>query len=239
MNVNFQFLGVGSASQKSLGHASAVVEIAGKYLLIDCGPGTLQAFRDQYECLPDAVYITHCHLDHVGDFENLFISSWFSQPSKTIKIYVNSHIVPLLQMRVASYPEVLAEGGVNFWDAFRLIPILEKFYWQEVEFIAPEVRHHAPKSAFGLYLPDTFFYTGDTRPIPEVISQLCTKIIFHDCSVVGNPSHSGIDDLKREYETEILKKIVCYHYSSPEQRKVFENAGLRVAESGEVFSFHL
>ena len=33
-----------------------------------------------------------------------------------------------LHQRVGDYPNVLAEGGVNFWEAFRLIPVGERFW---------------------------------------------------------------------------------------------------------------
>jgi len=39
------------------------------------------------------------------------------------------------------------------------------------------------------------------RPIPEVLRQYAQtgELIAHDCGLTGNPSHSGIDDLEREY----------------------------------------
>jgi len=200
-NIKVKFLGVGGASQENLGHAAIVVELNEARLLVDCGPGTVRAYRDEYGTMPDAVFITHCHLDHVGDFENLFIQSWFHQPTrKQPKIFVPASIVALLNTRVGSYPEVLAEGGVNFWDAFQLIPVIDKFVFAETQFVVLPVRHHAPDTAFGLWLKDHFFYTGDTRPIPEVLTYKVGKkeTIFHDCGVIGNPSHTGIDDIFSE-----------------------------------------
>lgn len=236
------FLGVGSAGQVGLGHASAVVELGGQTLLIDCGPGTLLRFREQFQKLPDAVYITHCHLDHIGDFEGLFISSWFHQPERhQPKLYVPAPIIPLLHERVATYPNVLAEGGVNFWDAFQLIPVSKQFIFADTTFETLAVRHHAPNSAFGLRLPQAFFYTGDTRPIPEVLAhQISEKeTIFHDCGVLGNPSHTGISDVIAEYSKELRDRMYCYHYGSDSDKKKFAEHNLNVISPGETFQFNI
>ncbi|MGN1246847.1 MAG: MBL fold metallo-hydrolase [Muribaculaceae bacterium] len=51
--------------------ASAMVEVEGKHLLIDCGPD----FRSQILTVEnpqvDAVLVTHSHYDHVGGFDDL------------------------------------------------------------------------------------------------------------------------------------------------------------------------
>ncbi len=236
--ITVTFLGVGGASQEGLGHASAVVEYKGKRLLIDCGPGTTKRFLDHFQCLPDAVYVTHCHLDHVGDFENLFIKSWFSQPSVQPKVFVPAAIVPLLHSRVGSYPAALAEGSINFWDAFQLVPVGQGFIFNGLNFRVIPVRHHAPNTAFGLCVPKVFFYTGDTRPIPEVFAHEVNQgeIIFHDCGVVSNPSHTGIDDVLREYSDEVRKRLHCYHYYTVDDVQHFHDKGLRVVKQGDVFS---
>jgi len=79
-----------------------------------------------------------------------------------------------------------------------------------------EVRHHWPRSAFGLRLRGSLAWTGDTRPIPEVLAAVADQgeLIAHDCGLHGNPSHSGIDDLEREYAPELLARCVLYHYAS-------------------------
>ncbi len=239
--VKITFLGVGSASQIDLGHASANVQVDDKHLLIDCGPGTIKAFKSAYKTLPDALFITHCHLDHIADFENLFIQTWFSEHNtKRPKIFVPANIIPLLNMRVATYPSVLAEGGVNFWDAFQLIPVVDKFVFYSMTFNVLQVRHHSPGTAYGLRLPNAFFYSGDTRPIPELLQSMGSdEHIFHDCAVIGNPSHTGIDDIKREYCEEIIERIHCYHYASSNEVTAFEKAGFAVVRQGQSFEYQV
>lgn len=237
MALGLRFIGVGDAAQQNLGHASACVEIDESRLLIDLGPGVFDSFLNHYDRLPDAVFITHCHLDHIADFERLFIRCWFAKHKPLV--FAPASIVSLLNERVGTYPNALAEGGVNFWEAFQLIPVAQSFEFKGHRFEVLPARHHGYNTAFSLHLPDAFYYTGDTRPIPEVLQHHISSstIIFHDCSVIGNPSHSGIDDLQREYTSEVLDRLWVYHYNSASEKQTFERVGLRCVEVGARFDF--
>jgi len=98
------------------------------------------------------------------------------------------------------------------------------------------VRHHWPDTAYGLRLHGSLVWTGDTRPIPEVLARYADagEIIAHDCGLVGNPSHSGIDDLEREYPAQLLQRCVLYHYASAEDGDALQARGYRVARAGDV-----
>lgn len=231
----FRFIGVGDAAQQGLGHASACFQSGDQHLLIDLGPGVMDAFIAAYDKLPEAIYITHCHLDHIGDFERLFIRCWFSQHKPLI--FVPANLIPLLHERVGTYPGALAEGGVNFWQAFQLIPVSGSFEFAGSKFEVLPARHHGLNSAFSLHLPGKFYYTGDSRPIPEILEHIAsdTPYIFHDCSVVGNPSHSGIDDLQQSYSPKVLERIFVYHYNKDEQKQAFEKAGLKCVTRAQEF----
>ena len=103
----------------------------------------------------------------------------------------------MLQARVADYPQVLAEGGANFWDAFSLVPVSRGFWHERVWFDVFPTRHHAPMTSFGLALRGSVVWTGDTRPIPEILAAFAAhgEVVAHDCVVSGNPSLAGIEDL--------------------------------------------
>jgi ribonuclease BN (tRNA processing enzyme) len=138
-----RFLGVGNAAAVELGSASATIERDGlPWLTIDCGGEGLSAYRAHYGAMPQALFVTHTHMDHVGGFERLFVATWFDPARRgKVKLYVPATIVPLLHQRVGSYPNALAEGGVNFWDAFQVIPVGASFWHDGVQLEVFPARH--------------------------------------------------------------------------------------------------
>ena len=237
MNWYLHFLGTGAAHAVELGSSSAVVERDGTpLLLIDCGPDTLDRYMASYGELPRALYITHTHMDHVGGLERLFTRLWFNDALRgQTRVFTHAALVPWLQMRIADYPGVLAEGGVNYWEAFRLVPCSRGFWLDGLWFDVFPTRHHRPGTSFGIALEGSFAFTGDTRPIPEVLSQYAggNELIAHDCGLVGNPSHTGIDDIEREYEPAMRRRLVLYHYGSTTDGAALGARGYRIAETGQ------
>lgn len=237
MTWRLHFLGTGAAGVRELGSAAAVIERDGApCLLIDCGPDTVASYLDAYAEPPRAVYVTHTHLDHVGGFERLFGSLKFSAPgSPPAQIFAHAALVPLLQARVADYPNVLAEGGVNFWDVFRLTPCSRGFWLDGFWFEVFATRHHAPGTSFGLALPGSLVYTGDTRPIAEtlVVHGARGELVAHDCGLLGNPSHTGADDLLREYSEALRGRLTLYHYGSIADGEALAAQGYAVAKPGQ------
>lgn len=236
-----RFLGVGSAMAPELGSASAVLERDGAPLLmIDCGQEALTAYLARYGEPPAAVFITHAHLDHVAGMERLFVEHWFGERGRrgSARIYAAANLLPLLQQRIADYPGgMLAEGGTNFWDAFQLVPAGAGFWHQGLWFDCFATRHHAPAPSHGVRLRSAFTYTGDTRPIPELLLPFAAtgELIAHDCGLVGNPSHTGLDDLAREYPSELRERLLLYHYGSAEAATALAAAGYRVARAGKAW----
>nr|WP_246371898.1 MBL fold metallo-hydrolase [Lysobacter penaei] len=230
--------GVGSASAVELGSAMATVEREGlPWLSIDCGGEGLTAFLAHYGAPPRALFVTHTHLDHVAGFERLFVESWFDPAWRgRVRVYVPAPLVPLLHQRVGSYPNALAEGGVNFWDAFHVIPVGNHFWHEGQRLEVFPTRHHWPDTAFGLRLRGSLVWTGDTRPIPEQLARAADagELIAHDCGLTGNPSHSGIDDLEREYPAALLSRCVLYHYASQADGEALEARGHRILRPGEL-----
>jgi ribonuclease BN (tRNA processing enzyme) len=240
MNWALHFLGVGAAHAVELGSSAAVLERDGApMLLVDCGPDTLDRYRAAYGQLPRAIYITHTHLDHVGGMERLFARLWFDETLRgNVRVFVHAALVPWLQSRIADYPGALAEGGVNFWEAFRLVPCTRGFWLDGCWFDVFATRHHRPGTSFGLALHGSFVFTGDTRPVPDMLGQYAGagERVFHDCGLVGNPSHSGVDDLEREYDESLRRQLVLYHYGSDADGAALRARGYAVAQAGSVLA---
>ena len=127
------------------------------------------------------------------------------------RVFLHAALLPWLHQRVADYPGALAEGGVNFWEAFRLVPCTRGFWLDGLWFDIFATRHHVPGTSWGLALRGSFAYTGDTRPIPEILLEHAggDELIAHDCGLVGNPSHTGVEDIEREYPP-ICARDYCF-----------------------------
>lgn len=233
-----RFHGVGNSGAVELGSAMATIERDGRpWLTIDCGGEGLTAYLAHYGAVPRALFVTHTHLDHVAGFERLFGANFFeARGGDVTRLYVPAPLVPLLHRRVADYPNVVAEGGANFWDAFRLVPVGDHFWHDGLRLDVFAVRHHWPQTAYGLRLHGSLVWTGDTRPVPEMLAchAAAGELVAHDCALHGNPSHSGIDDLVREYPPELLARCLLYHYGSVAEGATLAAAGHRVAQPGQV-----
>lgn len=237
--LGLRFLGVGNSQAHRLGSSAAVLEAGHRpWLLIDCGPTTLEAHLETYSAPPSALFITHAHFDHIGGLEGLYYRLATATPRlPPVKLFAPVALITVLQRRLADYPSLLAEGGSNFWDVFQLIPVSDGFWHRGLHFTVFSVRHHEHLSAFGLALEGRFLFTGDTRPIPEVLNRYARRgeWIFHDCGVEPNPSHCGLDEIRTEYSPDQCKRMVIYHYESEQAAEEIRRTGLRVARRGECF----
>ena len=225
MSFSAVFLGTGSASS-ALGNSSCLIEKdRHPWLLIDCGHDTLSRYAEYCQgSLPSHIFITHLHFDHIGGLEQLFFKSTLGDHQANL--YVPAPLVPTLCTILSNTG--MAEGKTNVWDSLRLIPVLNQFWHQEYSFCTYPARHHAPNSAFSLHLPGVFFYSGDTRPTPEVLHHNVQQgeVIFHDCCVNSNPSHCGVEDILREYDANTLERLMAYHYFSPREAALLNQKGI-------------
>jgi ribonuclease BN (tRNA processing enzyme) len=239
-SLTLRFLGVGNAAAHDLGNAAVVLEDPRQrpLLLIDCGPTVLPAYLDCYGELPHALFITHTHLDHVGGLEGLFYRlACHTRQRHLVRLYLPAALVERLQRQLADDPYKLAEGGMNFWDCFQVVPVGDQFWHANLSFDVFTVNHHGYRSAFGIRLREQFVFTGDTRPIPDALETFADagEPVFHDCGLHENPSHTGLIDLAKNYPPELRERLILYHYESTSAAACLEASGYRVAHPGERF----
>ena len=199
------------------------------WLTIDCGSEGLTTTWPITAQPPHALFITHTHLDHVAGFERLFVASYFDESRRgKVRLYVPATVVPLLHQRVGDYPNALAEGGANFWDAFQVIPVVRRSGTTACGWKCSRraITGRTPRSACACAA--ALVWTGDTRPIPEQLAKFADagELVAHDCALHGNPSHSGIDDLEREYPRELLARCLLYHYASARTARRWPRAAI-------------
>jgi hypothetical protein len=228
-----EFLGVSDANSDDVS-AAVWCQDGAPRLLIDLGPGVLRRFETRFARIPDAVFVTHVHLDHIADFERLFYALKFRGAGQYCKLFLPVGLLRYFHARLAEFPSLLAEGGANFYDVFQCIPVSEGFWLAGQWFDCPAVQHHGVGTAFGLHLAGSFFYTGDTRPIAPLLQSDPQALIFHDVSLRANPSHTGLDELLA-YPPEVLSRLRVYHLNGPTARAEALGRGLKVAETGQAY----
>lgn len=239
--LNMRFLGAGNAAAHELGNSAAVLEHddGSPLLLIDCGPTVVPAFLDRYGRLPGAIYVTHTHLDHVGGLEDLFYRlAGEHRALPPARLFVPAQIMPRLQHQFGEDVYEMTDGGMNFWDRFQPIPVGAQFWHAGMSFAVFAVDHHGYQRAFGLALRGHFLFTGDTRPVPDVLARFAAdnECVFHDCALRGSPSHTGLADIERSYPAALRPRLVLYHYESLAAATAMRRAGFEVAEAGSLYS---
>lgn len=229
------FLGTGSALNQGLGNSACVLEKAhSPWLLIDCGHDTLSRYQEYSQGhLPAFLFITHLHFDHIAGLEQLYYQATINKIEPKPNLYVPASLVTGLTQIL--HNTGLAEGGINIWDALRIIPVLDRFWHDGCEFRVHPVRHHKPNTAFALHLPGVFFYSGDTKPVPEIMHHEVSQqeVIFHDASMTTNPSHSSVDEVLEQYSPSVIARMFVYHYPTREVGEAIQAKGLQIAKPGE------
>lgn len=176
-------------------------------------------------------------MDHVGGLERLFFRAYFDATLRgNIRLYAQAALVPVLRARVADYPQVLAEGGANFWDAFHLVPVSRGFWHGRVWFDVFPTRHHAPGTSFGLALRGSVVWTGDTRPIPEMLAAHAAhgEVIAHDYHSRQQPL--APDRGCRAPCSAGAGRLVLYHYGSADEGTALATRGYRVARRNDLLA---
>lgn len=134
---------------------SALLEVDGKQILLDCGPDfRQQALRSGIRHL-DAVLLTHKHTDHVGGLDDL-------RPFGSVPIYANESTVAHIH-EAYSY---------CFGNDYKGIPTFRLHQIENAPFevagvrVTPILAYHYQLPNFG-YRVENFAYLTDYKTVPE------------------------------------------------------------------------
>lgn len=222
------FAGVGSAFTTDRYYQSMMVldcDLPQGKLLIDCGTDARFALSgvgiDGAKDI-DAVYISHCHSDHMGGLEWLGFVTKFGPLKRKPKLFAHESLVP--QIWESLKAGMRGEESTTLETYFDVRPICHNFEWGCYKFTLFQNEHWGLVKTFGLFLekltnPGMTMISMDAQfnkdnPFLEV-----ADIIFHDCETLLKPSgvHAHYDELKT-LSDHIKAKMYLYHYQpAPEQ----------------------
>lgn len=173
--------------------ASALVEVKGKHILIDCGPD----FRQQMLGIDfkplDAVLITHEHYDHVGGLDDLRPYSIFGD----VNVYAEKFCADHLMERIpyCFTPPERRYPGVPALNLMEMGPHTPIMVGDDVEVIPIRVMHgQLPIVGFRI---DNFTYITDMKTIPDTELPLLkgvTHMVVNGLRHKEHPSHQTIED---------------------------------------------
>ena len=201
--MNIKFLGTGGAFDFEKGTAAAIVEVAGKKILIDCGFSTILklAEKDLAKDI-DYILVTHLHGDHVGSLPTLLAYIFHKLGKSVPKIIVPSDV---FQSEVQKYLETTYEGKRGDYISIIAFP--------EIGFIETTNQHVEGMTSFSYYFVEDdqlIYYSGDIGNADVAKDFLDTRKesgirVFHETSprtdITVHASYIEVQEKLSSYET--------------------------------------
>lgn len=108
------FLGTADGHTSPLGrsHSGILIQASDFSLLLDCGANVAQ-YLSMHKIdpnVPEAIWLSHAHSDHIGQFPMLIQSLWLRTRRAPLHIYAPDAIVPVLQdylVKCILFPELI------------------------------------------------------------------------------------------------------------------------------------
>lgn len=207
--IELQFVGTGGAHDVSIGNSSALVEVGGERVLLDCGFTVyprLAALHKVDEL--DAVLVTHLHDDHVGSLSALLYHRYFAPGSERLKLY---------------YPDAFADTLMG-WLGYAMqrpedfctpVPLSEV---KGIDPIDTYGRHFAGMPTYGYHFydgEDSVVFSGDLADTDYLFGYLeaqgiAPRVVYHDVSLYETPVHAHYRAVARYLDR---YSIVGYHHN--------------------------
>lgn len=237
------FLGT-SAALPTAGRANVVLAFqpaeSGHGLLIDCGGDVYrELLRAGFG--PDSigdVFITHAHIDHVGNLPSLIESLRLGGRTTPLRIHALPDVIDVARRLVAAFDFELTLDDWTYDVSFIPVQDGQHFTLAGVPASVTAVDHTVPCAGLRLELPDgAFVYTSDTQPTPaacelgdgaRVFATECTYL-SRDVAAARKAKHSTAREAAEQAAACGAQTLVLVHVGpwSPDDIRT---------EAAEVFS---
>jgi L-ascorbate metabolism protein UlaG (beta-lactamase superfamily) len=201
--MNIKFLGTGGAFDFEKGTAAAIVNVAGKNILIDCGFSTILKLveRDLVKDI-DYILVTHLHGDHVGSLPTLLAYIFHKLGKDVPKIIVPNG---QFQTEIQTYLEATYEGKRGSYISIEEFP--------EIGYIETSGQHVEGMTSFSYYFVEDnhlIYYSGDIGNADVAKNFLDTRTetniqVFHETSprtdITVHASYIEVQEKLSDYET--------------------------------------
>jgi ribonuclease BN (tRNA processing enzyme) len=193
--MDIQFLGTGGAFDLEFGNSSAIINLDGENILIDCGfsvfPKLVKTGLIEYL---DKILITHLHDDHVGGLSSLILYYYYKLNLGKVEILVPNHSFKNEILNFLRSTTVYPEKYVTF-------SLLDKH--EKIKCIDTSGQHIDGMTSFGyafFELENTIVYSGDIANADAIFEWLKkhyinNATIFHDICFHYNGVHTFYKDL--------------------------------------------
>lgn len=213
-----------------------------RYLLLDCGPSTLPAFKAAGldPARVEAILVSHCHGDHFGGLPYFFIDYQFvSQRSSPLLLVgpegIEQRCRELLQ---ATYPDVLQVHNWRFEVKYVGLEAGRNFWEGEIRVEAFGMEHGGiPSRGYRINWGGAVVgYTGDTRWNPQILSlaEGC-DLLLCECFFFEQDHHSHVryKDIL-EHKGELRARRILLFHPGPEMIQRMGEVEMEMAEDGMV-----
>jgi ribonuclease BN (tRNA processing enzyme) len=199
-----------------------LVEHDGRSVLVDCGPGVLARLRERDGWpQPDAIVITHFHLDHWGDLVpwvwGAFHRRKLEQSAAELDVWVPPGGIEWLRAfgRLLGFPEM-------FETAFTMLEYEpgETFHAGGLDLTTTRVPHYS-LAAYALRVTGggrTLAYSGDSGPSDELVSAardadlfLCEATLRDGDTEGGMRGHLSLEDARSAFEAAGARDLLLTH----------------------------
>src|SRR5699024_2254970 len=162
-------------------------------VVVDCGPGVVRRLSDVNVELSeiDAIYITHCHSDHVIELGALLMLAWAGGRTTPITVYGPPPTARLVSLQLASYEfdidiRIRDEGRPDVRELVRVHEITQPGEVSESLLPVTSARvHHPPiEDAFAYRFElegMSVTFSGDTTPC-SALTELArgSDVLIHE-----------------------------------------------------------